>query len=226
MQCLKSSLQCKGLGFNLIPNCFCKQLEWMKKHIKRLNFFLSYLLFRTIFVRKTKLIVSPKQVALRNNVSSMRSKMKFLRNRWNTLGKNCTRSKKSFPGNNEFSLGKGPSSLRKRAPSPRSNKFSLWQSPCSHGEHIFWNFFHLKLFHVGFYSDLWPIIEKVSRRDTTLCLKALQSEFIWKDYNHTKIQTLFFSLRNMIAPLGNLSLCSPGNMVIPQSNLSSFSSWT
>jgi hypothetical protein len=112
-------------------------------------------------------------------------------------------------------LGKGPSSPRRRAPPPRNNELFLWKSPSSFRKHIFWIFLHLKLFHVGFYIGLWPIVKKVSRKTTTLCLEALQSKFIWKCYNHTKIQTHFFSLKNMIVPSSNLSPCSPGHMVIP-----------
>jgi hypothetical protein len=82
MQWMESSLQPKGSRFNLFPNCFCQQTKLMKTYIEHLNKFFKLIALRKQLPQgKKKLCVSPKQIALENNVSSQWSKMKFLRNK-------------------------------------------------------------------------------------------------------------------------------------------------
>jgi hypothetical protein len=79
---------------------------------------------------------------------------------------------------------------------------------------MFQLFLQSELSHIHFHIGLWLIIRKVSKRVTTLWLETLQSKFIWKSYNHIKFRTFLL--------LGEHD-CSLAHMVVPWSNLSSFS---
>ncbi len=82
MQYLESSLQPKGPRFNPFPNCFCQQAKWMKTYIEHFNIFFKLISLRKQLPQGKKILnVSPKKIALKNNVSSQWSRMKFPRNK-------------------------------------------------------------------------------------------------------------------------------------------------